>query len=138
MDKKLNLISNEATVTIPAREYYQMVGHFAELLQERDRQVEAVKVTMNAEDVDPTISYHTEFPHALALAETVAMQIVASPEMMAACVREDKYMFVPYSSWLRKGYWGDTAYDLRRNEVFRNAWNALVPEEEQVGLEDLR
>ena len=107
----------EATVTMLLKDHHKLVTKAAELDELRRNQIEGIKVIQN--DQGKVRIEYAEIPHAQEMADRIVELVVADDRLMDSLYEEYHYFFSPYVEWLN-GYY--TGIDLRKNEVFREAW----------------
>ena len=117
--KNNKLIPAAATVTLPASEYYALIKLTNNLINDRDIQLDGVKIAWR--DGRVNIDHSEIKPYAKPLAEHVATLLSKDDEAMDLLVDSNQYCYSPYNNWLNDYSWD---IDLRKYKDFAKAWES--------------
>jgi hypothetical protein len=130
-----NLIPESATITLPAADYYALVKLANDLIAERDKQLQAIQVTI--ENGHVSICYHEQVAYAQDVKARVAELLSTNEEAMEILVEHDEYRFTPGERWLTSYSWSGS--DLREEFTeFDKAWQAAVIRRNNEMTEELK
>ena len=129
--EETNYIPKEATVTLPAAKYFALVRMVSEAEQDKQVQIDGVRVELKDGKISLRHSSKKAFAKDLAL--EVGKQLASNPQMMDVCVKTGEVNYDPYCPWL-SSYNFVTNFDLRNVPEFARAlqWAEKRKEERDV------